>query len=89
MFNDLEEKTETQYRRDFLALEQRRREAMTLLAQGVPQAEVARRVGVSRMSVMRWERLRTAKRRAAWARRRLGRPPKRKVRGRSSKVPKC
>jgi len=49
---------------------------MTLLAQGVSQAEVARRVGVSRMSVMRWERLRTAKRRTAWARRRLGRPPK-------------
>jgi transposase len=87
MINDLEEKTEAQYRRDFCALEKRRREGMELLAQGVSQAEVARIVGVSRMSVMRWERLRVAKRSAAWARRRLGRPPKRK--GRSSKVLKC
>jgi transposase len=78
MINDLEEKTETQYRRDLGALEQRRREGMLLLAQGVSQAEVARRVGVSRMSVMRWERLRLKKRKAAWARRRLGRPPKRR-----------
>jgi len=88
MINDIEEKTEAQYRRDLVGMEQRRREGMLLLARGVPQAEVARRVGVSRMSVMRWERLRTAKRRAAWARRRLGRPPKRR-RGRSSKVLKC
>ena len=86
MFNDLEEKTETQYRRDLVGMEQRRREGMLLLARGIPQAEVARRVGVSRMSVMRWERLRMKKRRTAWARRRLGRPPKRKVRGRRAEV---
>jgi transcriptional regulator with XRE-family HTH domain len=86
MINDLEEKKETQYRRDLRALEQRRREGMKLLARGVSQAEVARRVGVSRMSVMRWERLRLKKRRTAWARRRLGRPPKRKVRGQRAEI---
>ena len=41
-------------RRNFLALEQRRREAAELLRQGVHQAEVARRVGVHRQSVSRW-----------------------------------
>ena len=61
--------------RDFEALEKRRRTGMTLLAKGVYQAEVARMVGVSRMTVLRWERLRTEKTRAAWKRRRLGRPP--------------
>ena len=40
--------------RDFEALEQRRREAATLLRQGVWPAEVARRLGVSRQSVSRW-----------------------------------
>ena len=84
MINELEEKEEVQYRRDFVALEQRRREGMALLAQGVSQAEAARIVGVSRMSVMRWERLRLKKRKGAWARRRLGRPPKRKVRDQKS-----
>ena len=43
-------------RRDFEGLEQRRREAAELLRQGVPQAEVARRVGVHRQSVSRWAR---------------------------------
>ena len=41
-------------RRDFVALEQRRREAAELLRQGVHPAEVARRVGVHRQSVGRW-----------------------------------
>jgi transposase len=41
-------------RRDFVALEQRRREAAELLRQGIHQAEVARRVGAHRQSVSRW-----------------------------------
>lgn len=41
-------------RRDFEALEQRRREAAKLFVKGVPQAEVARRLSVSRQSVSRW-----------------------------------
>jgi len=41
-------------RRDFVGLEQRRREAAELLRQGIQQAEVARRVGVHRQSVGRW-----------------------------------
>jgi transposase len=63
-------------RRDLDALEQRRREAATLLRQGVRPAEVARRVGVSRQSVSRWQTTlsqhgRTGLRRA----KRAGRPP--------------
>jgi transposase len=41
-------------KRDFEALEQRRVKAAKLLEQGVPQAEVARRVGAHRQSVSRW-----------------------------------
>lgn len=41
-------------RRDFKGMEQRRREAARLFRQGVSQAEVARRLGVSRQSVSRW-----------------------------------
>jgi transposase len=41
-------------RRDFDVLEQRRMRAATLLKEGVPEAEVARRVGVHRQSVNRW-----------------------------------
>ena len=41
-------------RRDFEALERRRRKAARLFAKGVPQAEVARRLNVSRQSVSRW-----------------------------------
>src|SRR5437899_3208520 len=41
-------------RRDFVGLEQRRREAAELLRQGVHQAEVARRVRAHRQSVSRW-----------------------------------
>lgn len=39
-------------------LERRRRRAGRLLESGVKQAEVARRVGVTRTSVTRWEKLR-------------------------------
>jgi transposase len=64
-------------RRDFEALEQRRLEAVRLLRQGVWAAEVARRLGVSRQSVHRWQQTVTQQgrrglRRAA----RAGRPPK-------------
>ena len=40
------------------ALERRRKRAARLAAAGVTQAEVARRVGVSRQSVSRWEKVR-------------------------------
>jgi len=43
-------------RRDFVALEQRRHRAARLLAKGLNQSEVARRVGVHRQSVSRWVR---------------------------------
>lgn len=58
-------------------LERRRKRAARLLASGMKQAEVARRVGVSRQSVLRWERVRQQKG-AAGLRRpaRFGRPPK-------------
>ncbi|MDQ3973090.1 MAG: winged helix-turn-helix domain-containing protein [Actinomycetota bacterium] len=41
-------------RRDFKALEERRRQAARWFGQGVSQAEVARRLEVSRQSVSRW-----------------------------------
>ena len=62
--------------RDFEALEKRRRKGMALLSKGFTQAEVARVLGVSRMTVMRWGRLQREKGRLAWKGRRLGRPPK-------------
>jgi len=43
-------------RRDFVALERRRRRAARLLAQGLSPSEVARQVGVHRQSVSRWAR---------------------------------
>jgi transposase len=43
-------------RRDFDELERRRLEAAGLLRAGVVQAEVARRVGVHRQSVSRWDK---------------------------------
>ena len=42
-------------RRDFGRLERRRLQAAKLLREGVPQAEVARQVGVHRQSVSRWD----------------------------------
>jgi transposase len=41
-------------RRDFEGMEQRRKRAARLFARGVPQAEVARQLEVSRQSVSRW-----------------------------------
>jgi transposase len=41
-------------KRDFNALEKRRFAAQKLLAEGIHEAEVARRVGVHRQSVNRW-----------------------------------
>lgn len=41
-------------RRDFEALERRRMRAVRLFEQGESQAEVARRLGVSRTTAMRW-----------------------------------
>lgn len=48
-------------KRDFVALEKRRLQAFKLLGSGVPQAEVARRVGVHRQSVSRWAKEAKAK----------------------------
>jgi transposase len=60
------------------ALEQRRRTAAQLLAAGTPQAEVARRMGVSRQSVSHWEKLRRKGGMEALRRSKsFGRPPKR------------
>jgi transposase len=66
----------THTKRDLDRMEQRRREGMRLLGQGVAQAEVARRCGVSRPTALRWERQRKMIRGAAWKRRPLGRRPK-------------
>ena len=58
-----------------IELEQRRRRAARLLSSGVKQAEVARRVGVTRTSVSRWEKVRQEHGREALRRpERFGRP---------------
>lgn len=41
-------------KRDHAAMEKRRLEAMSLLADGVSQAEVSRRMGVTRQAVSKW-----------------------------------
>ena len=61
------------YKRDFKALEQRRHKAAQLLSRGMPQAEVARRVGVSRQSVSVWARA-LDEDQQAWRRKPLGVP---------------
>jgi len=48
------QRTERDLRRDLRALERRRIEAVRLVAQGISQTEVARRLRVSRQSVNRW-----------------------------------
>src|SRR5260221_12473462 len=66
----------TRIKRDLDGMEKRRREGMRLLGQGVAQAEVARRCGVSRPTALRWEQQRQSVRGTAWKRRPLGRRPK-------------
>jgi transposase len=66
----------TKTKRDLDGMEQRRREGMRLLGQGISQAEVARRCEVSRPTALRWERQRQSSRGPAWKRRPLGRPSK-------------
>ena len=61
---------------DRVKLERRRLQAARLLQQGVPEAEVARRVGVHRQSVNRWARqLAQGGRQALKRAPRAGRPP--------------
>jgi transposase len=61
---------------DRVKLERRRLRAARLLQQGVPEAEVARRVGVHRQSVNRWARqLAQGGRQALKRAPRAGRPP--------------
>src|SRR3569832_2224765 len=62
------------YKRDFKALERRRHQAAQLLSRGMPQAEVARQVGVSRQSVSAWAQA-LADDKQAWRRNPLGVPP--------------
>jgi len=61
------------YKRDFKELETRRRKGMRLLAQGVAQAEVARRLDVSRQTASSWD-ARRLEDRHSWRRKTLGRP---------------
>ena len=64
-------------KRDRIRLEQRRLKAAKLLKRGVPEAEVARRVGVHRQSVNRWARqLEQGGREALKRTPRAGRPAK-------------
>jgi transposase len=63
--------------RDFKALERRRLRGATLLERGVPQATVARTLGVSRETVRRWaDQLKTTGRAGLKAARRAGRKPR-------------
>lgn len=61
-------------KRDLKALQRRRLRAARLLDKGVPQAEVARRVGVSRQSVNTWAKKLEADGQAALKAQPLGRP---------------
>lgn len=61
------------YKRDFKELEARRRKGMRLLAQGVAQVEVARRLEVSRQTASSWDAKRLEDRQS-WRRKALGRP---------------
>ena len=63
-------------RRDFARLEERRHAGMKLLTDGWRPAEVARQLGVSDVSVLRWKRALVSKGAEAWRRGRLGKPPK-------------
>jgi transposase len=62
------------YKRDDLnALERRRRKGMRMLARGLPQAEVARALQVSRQTASNWARA-SAEDAQSWRRKPLGRP---------------
>lgn len=61
------------YQRDFKELERRRRKGMRWLSGGVTQAEVARRLQVSRQTTLNWARA-LAGNPGAWRRKPLGRP---------------
>jgi transposase len=61
-------------KRDLKALQRRRLRAARLLDRGVPQAEVARRVGVSRQSVSTWAKKLQADGQEALKANPLGRP---------------
>ena len=63
-----------QPRRDFKRLEQRRRRGMELFAQGVTQAEVARRCQVAETTSFRWKQAWIRSGSTAWRRKPLGRP---------------
>jgi len=68
---------------DRVKLERRRLQAARLLQQGLPEAEVARRVAVHRQSVNRWARqLAQGGRQALKRAPRAGRPPQLSVAGR-------
>jgi len=60
-------------RRDFEALEARRREGMRLLGRGLKQADIARRLEVSRQTVSSWAKAREVDAKA-WRNKTLGRP---------------
>src|ERR1700724_3376214 len=63
--------------RDFAALERRRMRAASLLAKGLSQSEVARRVGAHRQSVSKWAAELEAKGRAGLKKAdRAGRKPR-------------
>jgi transposase len=62
------------YKRDFKALEQRRRKAAHLLARGMKQADVARKLCVSRQSVSMWAKALEIDQQA-WRRKPLGYQP--------------
>ena len=61
------------YKRDFKELETRRRKGMRMLGQGMAQAEVARRLDVSRQTASSWDEKRLEDRQS-WRRKTLGRP---------------
>jgi len=64
-------------RRNFEELERRRMEAARLLEAGINQSEVARRLGVHRQSVIRWQRVLSRAGRAGLKKAgRAGRKPK-------------
>jgi transposase len=61
-------------KRDLKALQRRRLGAIRLLDKGVSQAEVARKLGVSRQSVSQWAKLRAEGGEEALKAKRVGRP---------------